>query len=39
MMSQRDAAILQVRFDDSVHVILLCGAGDEFFPPVLRLAC
>lgn len=26
-----DAAILQARFDDSVHVIVLTGAGDRFF--------
>jgi enoyl-CoA hydratase len=31
MMTQLDAAILQARFDDSVHVILLRGAGDTFF--------
>jgi enoyl-CoA hydratase/carnithine racemase len=31
MMSQLDAAILQARFDESVHVILLRGAGDKFF--------
>jgi enoyl-CoA hydratase/carnithine racemase len=31
MMSQLDAAILQARFDESVHVILLRGSGDKFF--------
>ena len=31
MMSQLDAAILQARFDESVHVILLRGAGEKFF--------
>jgi enoyl-CoA hydratase len=31
MMSQLDAAILQARFDDNVHVILLRGAGEKFF--------
>jgi enoyl-CoA hydratase len=31
MMRQLDAAILQARFDDSVHVLLLRGAGDKFF--------
>jgi enoyl-CoA hydratase len=31
MMSQLDAAILQARFDESVHVLLLRGAGDKFF--------
>lgn len=31
MMSQLDAAILKARFDESVHVILLRGAGEKFF--------
>ncbi|HLV99198.1 MAG TPA: enoyl-CoA hydratase-related protein [Ktedonobacterales bacterium] len=31
MMSQLDAAILQARFDESVHVILLRGSGEKFF--------
>src|SRR5690349_6914711 len=31
MMSQLDAAILQARFDENVHVILLRGAGEKFF--------
>ena len=31
MMQALDAAILRARFDDSVHVLLLCGAGDRFF--------
>jgi enoyl-CoA hydratase/carnithine racemase len=31
MMSQLDAAILRARFDESVHVILVRGAGDKFF--------
>jgi len=31
MMSQLDAAILQARFDENVHVLLLRGAGDKFF--------
>jgi enoyl-CoA hydratase len=31
MMSQLDAAILQARFDESVHIILLRGAGEKFF--------
>ncbi|MDZ7267244.1 MAG: enoyl-CoA hydratase-related protein [candidate division KSB1 bacterium] len=31
MMKQLDAAILDARMDDSVHVILLKGAGDKFF--------
>src|SRR5262249_31747206 len=31
MMQALDAAILQARFDESVHVILLTGAGDKIF--------
>src|ERR671923_588205 len=31
MMRQLDDAILQARFDDSVHVIVLRGHGDKFF--------
>ncbi len=31
MMSQLDAAILQARFDENVHVLLLRGAGEKFF--------
>jgi len=31
MMSQLDAAILQARFDENAHVILIRGAGDKFF--------
>src|SRR5215467_2691492 len=31
MMSQLDEAILQARFDENVHVILLRGAGEKFF--------
>ena len=31
MMQQLDAAILQVRMDDHVHVIVLRGAGEKFF--------
>ncbi len=31
MMRQLDAAILEARFDDSVHVIVLRGAGEKFF--------
>lgn len=30
-MSQLDTAILQARFDEQVHVILLRGQGDKFF--------
>ncbi len=31
MMSQLDEAILKARFDESVHVLLLRGAGEKFF--------
>ncbi len=31
MMSQLDDAILQARFDDSVHVLVIRGAGDRVF--------
>ncbi len=31
MMQQLDAAILKARMDESVHVIVLRGAGDKFF--------
>src|SRR5579872_4878106 len=31
MNRQLDDAILKVRFDESVHVILLIGAGEKFF--------
>ncbi len=31
MMQQLDAAVLAARMDDSVHVILLRGAGEKFF--------
>jgi enoyl-CoA hydratase/carnithine racemase len=31
MMRQLDAAILQARMDDGVHVLLLQGAGERFF--------
>jgi enoyl-CoA hydratase len=31
MMRQLDEAILKARFDDSVHVIVLRGAGEKFF--------
>ncbi|HTS10894.1 MAG TPA: enoyl-CoA hydratase/isomerase family protein [Candidatus Limnocylindrales bacterium] len=31
MMQQLDAAILQARMDETVHVILLRGAGEKFF--------
>jgi len=31
MMRELDAAILDARFDDSIHVIVLRGAGDKFF--------
>jgi len=31
MMRQLDAAILEARMDDAVHVLLLRGAGEKFF--------
>lgn len=31
MMRQLDAAILEARFDETVHVIVLRGKGDKFF--------
>lgn len=31
MMKQLDAAVLNARFDESVHVIVLRGAGEKFF--------
>jgi enoyl-CoA hydratase/carnithine racemase len=31
MMSQLDTAILQARFDENVHVLLIRGAGERFF--------
>ena len=31
MMKQLDAAILEARFNDEVHVLVLTGAGDKFF--------
>lgn len=31
MMRQLDEAILQARFDDNVHVMVLRGSGDKFF--------
>jgi len=31
MMRQLDEAILKARFDDSVHVIVITGAGEKFF--------
>jgi enoyl-CoA hydratase len=31
MMQQLDAAILQARMDENVHVIMLRGAGEKFF--------
>src|SRR3989441_1516140 len=32
MMQQLDAGVLRARMDDSVHVLVLRGAGDRFFP-------
>src|SRR5437667_9441988 len=31
MMRELDEAILKARFDDSVHVIVMVGAGEKFF--------
>lgn len=31
MMKDLDSAVLQARFDDDVHVIVITGAGDKFF--------
>src|SRR5436309_2283601 len=31
MMRQLDEAILQARFDDNVHVLVIRGSGDKFF--------
>jgi enoyl-CoA hydratase len=31
MMHELDEAILQARFDDEVHAIVLCGAGEKVF--------
>src|SRR6187549_1318802 len=31
MMRELDAAVLEARMDDSVHVIVLTGAGEKFF--------
>ena len=31
MMAEMDTAILKARFDESVHVIVLTGAGEKFF--------
>src|SRR5438477_10688461 len=31
MMRELDEAVLKARFDDSVHVILMVGAGEKFF--------
>src|SRR4051812_18023463 len=31
MMKQLDAHVLEARFDESVHVILITGAGEKFF--------
>jgi enoyl-CoA hydratase/carnithine racemase len=31
MMRQLDAHVLDARFDESVHVLLITGAGEKFF--------
>src|SRR6266581_1554338 len=38
MMRQLDDAILQARFDDTVHVIVLRGHGDKFFSAGANIA-
>ena len=38
MMKQLDDAILQARFDDAVHVIVLRGHGDKFFSAGANIA-
>jgi enoyl-CoA hydratase len=38
MMKQLDDAILQARFDDSAHVIVLRGHGDKFFSAGANIA-
>src|SRR5881409_576461 len=38
MMHQLDEAILQARFDDTVHVIVLRGHGDKFFSAGANIA-
>ena len=38
MMRQLDEAILQARFDDGVHVIVLRGHGDKFFSAGANIA-
>jgi enoyl-CoA hydratase len=38
MMRQLDEAILQARFDDSAHVIVLRGHGDKFFSAGANIA-
>src|SRR2546426_3882093 len=37
-MRQLDEAILQARFDDNVHVLLLRGQGDKFFSAGANIA-
>jgi enoyl-CoA hydratase len=38
MMQQLDAAILQARMDEAVHVIVLRGAGEKFFSAGANIA-
>ncbi|HEU5262722.1 MAG TPA: enoyl-CoA hydratase-related protein [Gemmatimonadales bacterium] len=38
MMRQLDEAILQARFDDAVHVLVLRGHGDKFFSAGANIA-
>src|SRR3989441_5101666 len=38
MMRQLDEAILQARFDDNVHVLVLRGHGEKFFSAGANIA-
>src|SRR5947208_15413681 len=38
MMRQLDDAILQARFDDTAHVLVLRGHGDKFFSAGAKIA-
>jgi enoyl-CoA hydratase/carnithine racemase len=39
MMRQIDEAILQARFDDKVHVVVIRGSGDKFFCAGADITC
>src|SRR5688500_18386025 len=38
MMRDLDEAVLQARFDDNVHVIVITGAGEKFFSAGANIA-